>query len=196
LRELSLHLLDIAENSISAGASRIEIVLSEDSALDLLQMSIIDNGKGMSKEMIAQVTDPFITSRTTRKVGLGIPLLKAAAEDCNGSLNITSEPGIGTELTVKFQRSHIDRMPIGDLVSTIVNLIICNPLIHWIFSYQYNEKSAIFDDEPVKQTIGDIPLTEPEILTCIRSMIEETIQEVNPLFSQDIVTIYNQPLRR
>ncbi|HUM63273.1 MAG TPA: ATP-binding protein [Anaerolineaceae bacterium] len=196
MRELSLHLLDIAENSISAGASRIEIVLSEDSALDLLQMSIIDNGKGMSKEMIAQVTDPFITSRTTRKVGLGIPLLKAAAEDCNGSLNITSEPGIGTELTVKFQRSHIDRMPIGDLVSTIVNLIICNPLIHWIFSYQYNEKSAIFDDEPVKQTIGDIPLTEPEILTCIRSMIEETIQEVNPLFSQDIVTIYNQPLRR
>ncbi|HQK05427.1 MAG TPA: ATP-binding protein [Anaerolineaceae bacterium] len=196
MRELSLHLLDIAENSISAGASRIEIVLSEDSALDLLQMSIIDNGKGMSKEMIAQVTDPFITSRTTRKVGLGIPLLKAAAEDCNGSLNITSEPGIGTELTVKFQRSHIDRMPIGDLVSTIVNLIICNPLIHWIFSYQYNEKSAIFDDEPVKQTIGDIPLTEPEILTCIRSMIEETIQEVNPHFSQDIVTIYNQPLRR
>jgi len=159
-------------------------------------MSIIDNGKGMSKEMVAQVIDPFITSRTTRKVGLGIPLLKEAAEDCNGSLNLTSEPGIGTELTVKFQRSHIDRMPIGDLVSTIVNLIICNPLIHWIFSYQFNEKSAIFNDEPVKQALGDFPLTEPEILTCIRSMVEETIQEVNPLFSQDIVTIYNQPLRR
>ena len=196
MRELSLHLLDIAENSISAGASRIEIVLSEDSALDLLQMSIIDNGKGMSKEMVAQVIDPFITSRTTRKVGLGIPLLKEAAEGCNGALNITSAPGIGTELTVKFQRSHIDRMPIGDLVSTIVNLIICNPSIHWIFSYHYNEKSAIFDDEPVKQALGNFPLTEPEILTCIRSMVEETIQEVNPHFSQDIVTIYNQPLRR
>jgi len=196
LRELSLHLLDIAENSIAAGAKRIEISLIEDSVLDLLQMSITDNGKGMSPEMVAQVTDPFITSRTTRKVGLGIPLLKAAAEACNGFLNITSELGAGTTLTVRFQRSHIDRMPIGDLVTTMVNLIVCNPMVHWLFEYRYDNKSAVFDDEPVKDTLGDIPLSEPEVLTCIRNMIEETVLGINPEFLQDSVTLTNQPIRR
>ncbi|HNR01044.1 MAG TPA: ATP-binding protein [Anaerolineaceae bacterium] len=191
MRELSLHLLDIAENSISAGADRIEITLIEDSSIDLLQMMIKDNGKGMSPEMVAQVTDPFITSRTTRKVGLGIPLLKAAAEACDGSLNITSALGAGTSLAVSFKRSHIDRMPIGDLVTTILNLLVSNPQVHWVFEYRFNEKNAIFDDEPVKNTLGDISMSEPEVLSCIRSMIEETISGVNPDFSQDTVMLFN-----
>ncbi len=191
MRELSLHLLDIAENSISAGAKRIKISVMEDSNTDLLQMTVEDNGKGMTPEMVAQVTDPFITSRTTRKVGLGIPLLKAAAEACNGSLIVNSELGAGTTLSVNFQRSHIDRMPIGDLVTTILNLIVSNPLIHWVFEYRFNEKQAIFDDQLVKQELGDIPMTEPDVLTCIRSMIEETITGINPAFSQDTVLIIN-----
>lgn len=191
MRELSLHLLDIAENSISAGASSIKISVVEDSNIDLLQMTIADNGKGMSPEMVAQVTDPFITSRTTRKVGLGIPLLKAAAEACNGSLVITSTPGTGTTLIVQFQLSHIDRMPIGDLVTTILNLIVSNPFVHWVFEYRFNENVASFDDEPVKQALGDVPMSEPEVLSCIRSMIEETITGINPDFSQDRVVLLN-----
>lgn len=189
MRELSLHLLDIAENSIAAGAGTIKISVIEDTYADLLQMIVEDNGKGMSPEMVAQVTDPFITSRTTRKVGLGIPLLKAAAEACNGSLVITSEKGVGTVLSVRFQRSHIDRMPIGDLVTTVLNLIVSSPEVHWIFEYRFNEKSEIFDNEVIKQTLGEIPWSEPEVLACIKRMIEETITGINPDFAKDTVMI-------
>ena len=191
MRELSLHLLDIAENSISAGADFILISVTENNNTDLLHMKVEDNGKGMSPQMVAQVTDPFITSRTTRKVGLGIPLLKAAAETCNGSLEITSEPGLGTQLAVWFQRSHIDRMPMGDLVTTILNLIIANPPVHWVFEYRFNDELSVFDDEPVKQALGEISMSEPDVLSCLRTMIEETITSINPNFSQDTVTIIN-----
>ncbi len=190
MRELSLHLLDIAENSISAGAKNISIVVAEDTTLDLLQMSVEDDGRGMSAEMVAQVTDPFITTRTTRKVGLGIPLLKFAAESCNGKLEITSEPGKGTKLFVEFQRNHIDRMPMGDLVTTIHQLVISNPLVHWKFEYRFNNRNGVFDDALIKEELGDIPMTEPDILNCIKGMIESTILEINPQFTQD--TIFTQ----
>jgi len=104
LRELALHILDIAENSISAGASKVEIVVKKDSLNDELWISVKDNGKGMDQELLARVMDPFVTSRTTRKVGLGIPLLKQAAEACNGGLTIDSQPGEGTVITTKISR--------------------------------------------------------------------------------------------
>lgn len=191
MRELSLHLLDIAENSIAAGATRIKIFVGEDQTTDLLQMSVEDNGRGMSAEMVAQVTDPFVTSRTTRKVGLGIPLLKFAAESCNGSLTITSEPGKVTRLHVIFQRSHIDRMPLGDLINTILHLVVSNPQINWVFEYRFNEKSAVFDDLEIKKELGDLPMTEPDILTCIKEMISSMIFEINPDFTQDSISIQN-----
>ncbi len=189
MKELSLHLLDVAENSISAGAQRIRIVVSEDTELDLLQMSVEDDGRGMSSEMVKQVTDPFITSRTTRKVGLGIPLLKFAAESCNGHFKISSEQGKGTKLFVEFQRSHIDRMPMGDLTTTILHLIIANPHINWVFEYSYNGSLAVFDDTLIKEELGDIPMTEPDILNCLKEMIESMILEVNPQFTEDAITI-------
>ena len=189
MKELSLHLLDVAENSISAGAQRIRIVVSEDTELDLLQMSVEDDGRGMSSEMVKQVTDPFVTSRTTRKVGLGIPLLKFAAESCNGHFKISSEQGKGTKLFVEFQRSHIDRMPMGDLTTTILHLIIANPHINWVFEYSYNGSLAVFDDTLIKEELGDIPMTEPDILNCLKEMIESMILEVNPQFTEDAITI-------
>lgn len=189
MRELSLHLLDIAENSIAAEAKRINISVNEDSKIDLLQMSVEDNGCGMSAEMVARVVDPFTTTRTTRKVGLGIPLLKAAAEACNGFLKIESEPGRGTRLDVQFQRSHIDRMPLGDLVTTILNLVVTNPQVNWIFQYGYDGKSFVFDDEEIKRELGDVPITEPEILICLKEMLISGIKEINPDFSMDHVSI-------
>jgi hypothetical protein len=189
LRELSLHLLDIAENSISANAKVIKILVVENSNLDLLQISVEDNGRGMSEQMVARVTDPFTTTRTTRKVGLGIPFLKAAAEACGGFLEITSKLGKGTSLIVQFQRSHIDRMPLGDLVTTILNLVVANAQIHWIFEYRYNEKSFVFDDEPIKGELGDVQMSEPDILNCLRQMLESGIKEINPDFSIDSVSI-------
>ncbi len=192
MRELALHLLDIAENSISAEAKDITITVIENSNLDLLQMSVEDNGRGMTAEMVARVIDPFTTTRTTRKVGLGIPLLKAAAEACKGFLEINSEIGKGTRLFVQFQRSHIDRMPIGDLETTILNLVVTNPQVHWIFTYGYNDRVSSFDDEPVKTELGDIPMTEPSVYPIIKDMITSTIIETNPEFTQDNVITINQ----
>ncbi len=189
MRELSLHLLDIAENSIAAEAKCIKIVVNEDSRSDLLQMIVEDDGRGMSTEMVEKVIDPFTTTRTTRKVGLGIPLLKAAAEACNGFLTIDSQPGKGTKIFVQFQRSHIDRMPLGDLVTTMMNLLVANLQIHWIFQYQYNGKVFVFDDQPIKNELEDMPLTEPGILNCIREMLKSGIMEINPDFSTDQVSI-------
>lgn len=189
MKELSLHLLDIAENSIAAGANDIRITIREDNRIDLLQMSVQDDGRGMSEELVAHVTDPYITTRTTRKVGLGIPLLKFAAESCNGSLEIKSRRGEGTYISVQFQRSHIDRMPMGDLPATILHLVIANPQIHWVFEYRFNDHSTVFDDAPIKQELGDIPMSEPDVLAVLQEMIQTMILDVNPQFTQDAITI-------
>lgn len=176
MRELSLHLLDIAENSISAKAKDITIEVIENLQIDLLQLSVQDNGCGMPPDMAAQVIDPFVTTRTTRKVGLGIPLLKEAADMCNGSLVLTSEVGVGTTIVVKFQHSHIDRMPLGDLTTTLLHLLVANPPVHWIFKYRFNENEFVFDDEPIKAEIQELPLSEPSILNCLREMLESGIE--------------------
>jgi hypothetical protein len=178
VRELSLHLLDLAENSVAANASRVKIKVIEESKTDLLQMSVEDNGKGMDAEMVTRVEDPFVTSRTTRKVGLGIPLLKEAAEACNGFLKIESQVGIGTTVFVQFQRSNIDRMPLGDLADTFFQLLITNPTIHWLFYYRINDQEFDFDDDPVKKELEGISLTDPAILNYLRLTIETGIQSL------------------
>lgn len=179
MRELALHLLDIAENSISAKADTIRIHVEENHTTDRLRMSVEDNGKGMSAEMVARVTDPFVTSRTTRKVGLGIPLLKAAAEACQGELTIQSAVGKGTCVTVEFQQSHIDRMPMGNLASTILTLVVGSPEVHWIFTYTVDGKTFEFDDQPVKETLDGVPLSDPSILVFLRDTLETGIAELN-----------------
>lgn len=181
MRELALHLLDIVENSVSARADTIQILVQEDSQSDRLRMVVEDNGSGMDAAMLARVVDPFVTSRTTRKVGLGIPLLKAAAEACNGFFNITSTLGVGTRVEVEFQRSHIDRMPLGNLPATIITLVIGSPQVHWLFRYEVDGHIFEFDDEPVKQALAGVPLSEPSVLAYLREMLEIGVDEVvNP----------------
>jgi len=178
LKELALHLLDIVNNSISAHSKNIEIAVIEDTATDRLQMSVKDDGTGMDAQMLSMVTDPFVTSRTTRKVGLGIPLLKAAAEACNGGLKIQSQLGKGTQVEVEFQRSHIDRMPLGDLAGTIRSLEIGFPEVHLVFRYRVDDAGFVFDDAPIKKELEGIPLTEPAVLTFLREYLEEGIKAV------------------
>ncbi len=178
MRELALHLLDIAENSVSAKADTVTISVNENSQADRLWMSVEDNGKGMDAEMAARVTDPFVTSRTTRKVGLGIPLLKAAAEACGGGLAIQSEVGKGTRVDVEFQLSHIDRMPIGDLASTVLTLVIGSPEVRWIFKYTSDDQTFVFDSKPIMETLAGVPLTDPAILAYLRNMLETGIASV------------------
>lgn len=178
MRELALHILDIAENSISAGATRIRIAVEENLKNDILKIVIEDNGKGMDAETLARITDPFVTSRTTRQVGLGIPFFKAAAEACDGGLTIQSKPGEGTTVEVTFRHSHIDRMPMGDIAGTFLTLIIGSPEVHWIFEYQVNENIFTFDDAIIKETLEGVPLTEPAVLKFIRDTLNEGIREV------------------
>ena len=178
MREIALHLLDIAENSVAANASRVEILVDEDLRNDRLKTVVQDNGKGMDKTMLAQVVDPFVTSRTTRNVGLGIPLFKAAAEACNGYFTISSKLGEGTRIETEFQHSHIDRMPLGDLSGTMFHLVIGHPEVHWLFQYQVGDNTFTFDDGPIKEELVGVPLTEPIILTFLREMLEEGVARV------------------
>jgi hypothetical protein len=179
LRELSLHILDIAENSVTAGSTRVEVSVIEDTVDDRLSIIIGDNGKGMDEETVKGVLDPFVTSRTTRKVGLGLPLLKAAAEGCNGNLIIKSEPGIGTTIQVTFQYSHIDRMPLGDLAETWLALLLGSPEVNWVFHYQVDDELFFMDDLELKRELDGISFTEPGVIHIIRELIRDGIDSVS-----------------
>lgn len=183
MREIALHLLDIAENSVAAESKNISIHVHEDLFHDRLIASVIDDGRGMDAETAQQVQDPFYTTRTTRNVGLGIPLLKLAAEMAEGSFSLQSEPGKGAWVEAEFRHSHIDRMPLGDLSSTFLTLLISHPQIDWTFLYRVTEKNKqgrdfIFESAELKSELGDISLTEPEVLTFVRGLFEEGIESV------------------
>jgi anti-sigma regulatory factor (Ser/Thr protein kinase) len=184
MKELALHILDIAENSVAAQAQSIEISVAENLAADRLELRVEDDGKGMDADTAARAVDPFHTSRTTRKVGLGLPLLKAAAQACEGDLALVSRLGEGTCVLVDFQRSHIDRVPLGDLPGTFLGLLVGHPEIHWKFVYtvkpatEFPLEAFEFDDGPVKEMLGDLPLTEPSILAYLRNQLEEGIAGV------------------
>ena len=183
MREICLHLLDIAENSVAAQASSITIRVEEDLVADRLAASVQDDGRGMDAENLARAVDPFCTSRTTRKVGLGIPLLKAAAEACNGGLTLDSQVGKGSRLSVSFQHSHIDRMPLGDLPGTWLNLLVAHPETGWRFEYSLRHSPDcpvelfIFDDRPVKEALAGLPLSEPAVLGYLRQLLQDGVAD-------------------
>ena len=163
---------------MAARSKNIEITVEENTARDFLKMIIQDDGIGMDKETVAKVIDPFFTSRTTRKVGLGIPLLKAAAEACNGYLTIHSNLAVGTQVEVLFQDSHIDRMPLGDLAGTILSLLVAFPQTRWLFTYIVNAESFVLDSAVITTELEGVPLTEPSILGFIREFVETGINNL------------------
>ena len=178
MKELSLHILDIVQNSISAGAGVITIEITEDAAADFLKFIITDNGRGMSKDFIDKVMDPFTTSRTTRKVGLGIPLLKHACEACGGSLQITSAVGEGTAVTALFGYSHIDRQPLGDMAETMHGLITSHEKVDFVYRHTVNEKSFSADTREIKTILGGVPLGEPEVLLWLLEYLRDGEQSL------------------
>lgn len=177
--EISLNILDVAENSTRAGASLIEITVHADTIDDHLAITIADNGCGMTAKQVAQVTDPFFTSRTTRKVGLGVPFFQYAAESTGGSFSIESTPGAGTTVTAVFVLSHIDRMPLGDITSTIHTLIVYHPECDFIYHYRYNEASFTLDTREFREVLGDIPFDTPEISAYIKEYLTENKLETD-----------------
>ncbi|MCL2628753.1 MAG: ATP-binding protein [Oscillospiraceae bacterium] len=178
--ELSLNILDIAQNSIAANATLVEIRITENDPADTLSIGIKDNGKGMSPEFLKTVEDPFITTRTTRKIGLGISFFKEAAEMTGGNLSIISALGVGTTITATFQKSHIDRQPIGDLTGTIIALVTLNPDIDFIVTYTVNSNEFLFSTVEVKEMLGgDVALSNPEVATFLTEYINENIENLH-----------------
>lgn len=179
MTEISLNILDVAENSTRAGASLVSIAVFTDRAADQLTVIIRDNGRGMTEEEAARAADPFFTTRTTRKVGLGIPFFKYAAESTGGSFSIESEPGTGTAVTAVFGLSHIDRMPLGDINCTIETLITCHPDTDFLYHYRYNEASFELDTRSFRRILGDIPLNAPEVSAFIKEYLRENKLETD-----------------
>lgn len=176
-RDLSQHILDIAENSLAAGATELYLDIREDSQRDRLEITVRDNGQGIAPDMLARIADPWVTTRTTRKVGLGIPFLKQTAEMCDGSFEITSKLGQGTCITASFRLSHIDRPPLGDLVDTLLCLIVGSPNLDLIYTHTVEDRSFAFDTRQIREALGtEVPLSDPEVLTFIRETLYEGLQ--------------------
>ncbi|MDP4153936.1 MAG: ATP-binding protein [Bacillota bacterium] len=175
MTELSLNILDIAQNSVKAKASRIEITVDEYTALDRFTIVITDNGCGMSEEMQKTVLDPFTTTRKTRKIGLGLPLFKQAAEQTGGHLELKSKEGEGTAVTAVFSHSSIDRMPLGDIAGTITTLIQGSPEIEYVFCYIYNGRRFTLSTVEIRKTLGSVPIDSPEVLLWLSEYINENI---------------------
>jgi hypothetical protein len=183
-RDLAQHILDIYENGAKAGATVVYLDIEEHFAEDRLTITLQDNGKGMDVETLQRVTDPWVTSRTTRRVGLGIPFLKQTAEMCGGSFEITSEPGKGTRTHATFQHSHIDRPPLGDLIGTLTCMVVGYPDVDVVYHHQVvteaGERRAFsLDTREIRAVLGDdIPLSNPEVLTFLRTNLEEGLEDV------------------
>ena len=179
MKELSLNILDIAENSVSAKATFIEVAIWESVTKNILEIKITDNGCGMSEEFLKTVTDPFSTTRKTRKVGMGISLLKLAAEQADGKFEINSTLGKGTVVTALFKHNHIDRPPLGDIGQTISALVSCNLDIDFIYKHSFEGNEFCFSTKEVVETIPDVPLNTLEVVLWMQDYINEGIVNVS-----------------
>ena len=178
MRDLSMHVLDIAQNSIKAGAKLVTVnfVKTDDGKLTF---SVTDDGCGMTPEFLARVTDPFTTSRTTRKVGLGIPMLKQSAEMCGGEFDIESEVGVGTTITSSFDTRNIDCIPMGDICDSLLTLVMLNPdQPEFLFQAQAPDAEACFDTRQLRAVLGGVPLTEPDVVAWMKESIEEEFKPI------------------
>lgn len=182
MKELSLNILDITENSVKAGAALTEIIINEDK--HMLILVINDNGKGMSEETVKSVTDPFYTTRTTRKVGLGIPLLKLAAEQTGGSISIESKQQSststehGTRVTASFVKDHLDFTPLGDVISTVVTLIQGHPDRDFVFTHNMPNGCVYLSTLDLREVLEDVPLDSYEVITWIRENLDEQYNDL------------------
>ena len=178
MRELSLHVLDVVENGITAGADCIWIEIDEAPKKDRLKIVIRDNGRGMPVEKLKNIEDPFITSRTTRRVGLGLSLLAAAARRCEGTVRIDSEPGRGTEVEATFRYHHIDRAPLGDMPATLGTLIIGNPGIDFIYTHCIDGKDFVLDTREIRKDMKDRSLSDAMVIYHLTESIRSSLKEL------------------
>ena len=178
MNDLSLHIMDIIQNSISAGASLIELTVIEDIRSNLLTIVIEDNGRGMSDEQLKKLSDPFFTSRTTRRVGMGIPLFRQSAEQSGGNLAVESVVGEGAKVIATFIYDNIDRPPLGDIANTFILTVSANPQLDFILKYSFNEREYLFDTVEVKEILEDLSLSNPSVIKMLSEMVNANIEEL------------------
>ena len=176
MREISLNVLDITENSVSAGASLIEIDILENTGDKTLSVTIRDNGRGMDEEMLRNVRDPFCTTRTTRKVGMGIPLFKMAAEMTGGHLELASEPGVGTVISAHFKTDSIDFTPLGDIDATILTLITMHEDIDFVYRFKIDENEFVLKTSELKAILGEVSFNDTDVRMWLKDYISEQTQ--------------------
>ncbi|MGB9604759.1 MAG: ATP-binding protein, partial [Bryobacteraceae bacterium] len=184
--ELALHILDIAENSIAAGARHVEIRVTEDPAADLLTVEIRDNGRGMAEQVVQRAADPFFTTKGTRRVGLGLSLLEQAACAAGGSLRIESRPGAGTTVTAEFQHSHPDRQPLGDVAATLLTLAAGHPEVEFSYEHCGAGFSARFSTADVKRELAGAPLNSPAGISALRRWLAELSDSLRRATRQEV----------
>ncbi len=178
MRELSLNVMDVAQNSVRAEASLVFITVEESDKSDFLKITIKDNGCGMTEEQVKQVIDPFFTTRTTRKVGLGVPLFKMSAEQTGGSFDIKSKLGEGTVTTAGYVKSHVDMTPLGDINSTISILIRCNPDIDFVFTRSTDSGSFTLDTRELREVLQGVSLDTPDVIEWIEEFLKEQTENI------------------
>ncbi len=174
MRDISYHLLDLAMNSIRANCTALTLMIDEQQSTNQLTMTLSDNGSGMDEDMIQKVMDPFFTTRTTRKVGLGIPLFKAMIERCEGELCIQSQPNQGTTLTATLHLNHIDRSPFGNIHETLVTLIEMEPTINYVYCHRVNQEEYRFDTLVIKEILQGVPINQKEVMAWIKQELAES----------------------
>ena len=170
--------VNIVENGITANGNLIEICVDENKKDNLFTIKISDNGDGISKDMIKKISDPFITSRKTRRVGLGISLLKTASERCDGFFEIKSKKNKGTKIVATFRYDHIDRAPLGDLSLTIITLIVGNPDVDFIYKHNINGNDFDFDTREIKKDLEGISISEPVVIEHLKQLISNEINKL------------------
>ncbi len=178
MKDISLHVLDIMQNSIAAKGSLIRVNVLVKSENKMLEVVIEDNGCGMEEDLLARVTDPFSTTRTTRKVGLGIPLFKASAEQSGGSFDISSQKGFGTTVTARYQIDHIDRPPLGDMAGIITDMSAAYPKTEIQLLIESGNRQFVFNSREVSETLGEVPLTEFAVVQWMREYIGEGLIDI------------------
>jgi hypothetical protein len=178
MQDLSLHILDIAENSVRARAGTVIIRVEEDGRRDVLSLEVKDDGRGMDEETRLKSLDPFFSTRTTRRVGLGLPLLAEAARAADGRLDLESAPGRGTRVRAVFRLSHIDRKPLGDIVQTLVTLIVGNPGTDFVYSHSLDGSSFRFETRELRDRLGEGALHDPEVVRFIRETLQEGLDSL------------------
>ncbi len=173
MRELSLHIMDIVENGIGAGADLIRVDIQEDRGANLLRITIEDNGGGIPESLLDKVTDPFFTTRTTRRVGLGLSLFREAARRCEGEFRLISREGEGTTVQASFRLDHIDLAPVGKMEEALSVLIMGNPDVDFVYTHSVDAGQFQLDTREVRKELGDVPITHPRVLKFLSGMIRE-----------------------